>query len=235
MSSILNRRGTFLSREEWTTRPFDEHPMSMMQRLLNKACELPTLLERFDEIIKPPNSSNLDMAKHLCSDFRALLASLQEWELKSTFEATQSLVWSSSDPNTWSLSSTGALWFPNMMAANSLTHYWAFEIVARTHLSSLHRIISAAEQNAPQTYTRTYAEALDEISLLSLADKICDSTSYLLQPKFKFHGLWSAYFTLPTALRVFKQEQELNESRIERCQWIEGLLASREVYFPGNQ
>lgn len=205
--------------------------MSIMQLLLNRACKLPMLLERFYGISHLSDPSNLHTIERLWHDFRALLVSLREWEQKAKSQGSHPLVWSTSDPKTWSSSSTGAVWFPNLMVANSLTHYWAFEIIVRMHLSTLQQIISTAKGYDLQTPMHAYTEASEEFSLLTLADMICDSTSYLLQPGFKFHGLGSAFFTLPTALRVFGQEQDLSKSRIERCEQITGLLASREIPF----
>ncbi|KAF1976160.1 hypothetical protein BU23DRAFT_629756 [Bimuria novae-zelandiae CBS 107.79] len=135
----------------------------------------------------------------------------------------------------WSPLSADALWFPNLMVANSLTHCWAFEIMVRMHLSTLDPVISTANENDSQDQAHVDTETVEELSLLTLADMICDSTSYLLQPELKFHGLWSAFMTLPTAFRVFQQEQDLSESRIQRSQQITRLLASREVYFPVSQ
>ncbi|KAH6629746.1 hypothetical protein C7974DRAFT_192707 [Boeremia exigua] len=233
-SSMLNRRGAFLMRKEWTTRPFEGQPVSMMQRLLNLACELPALLERFDETI---DSLEHDLGKieHLWGEFCALLLKVQEWEQNVTSETPQPLVWSKCDPNIWPSSNSSALWFPNLMVANSLTHCWGFEIVMRTHLSTLHQLIYKTRQYHPQIHKGMNAEAFEEASILILAEKICDSTPYLLQTKFKFHGLWSAHFTLPTALRVLRQKQEDDGSPNERCRRIESLLADREIYFPDIQ
>ncbi|KAH7361084.1 hypothetical protein BKA66DRAFT_213775 [Pyrenochaeta sp. MPI-SDFR-AT-0127] len=232
ISSILNRRGTFLAREEWTIRPFDGQPTSIMQLLLNIACELPALLERYYDIGDFSDASNFDAVERLWSDFRAILGSLREWERKSYSQASYPLVWSRPDPETSLPSSANALWFPNIMIANSLTHYWAFEIVVRMHLSTLHRIIITTTGHDPQTYMNTCPELFNDKSLLTLADMICDSTSYLIQPEMKLHGLGSAFFTLPTAFRVFKREQSHCSTRLARCQQIIDLLASRGIHFP---
>ena len=208
--------------------------MSVIQQLLNRACGLPALLERFYEINHISSLPDLVTVNQLEEDFHAVLPGLREWEQTFKSQVSHPLFWSRSDPETWSLPGANALWFPNMMAATSLTHYWAFEIVVRTHISMLHQIASTAKGHNSRTHTNVYTEASAEYSLLVLADMICDSTSYLLQPVFKYHGLWSAFFTLPTALRVFRQEQVLSSSRARRSQRIAKLLASRDVYFPEN-
>lgn len=231
MSSILNRQGTFLAREEWVTRPFEGQPIAPIQLLLNKACELPALLEAYYKIGRLFDTSSLDKVARLWSDFRALLASFREWHLTLHSQASRPLVWFRPDPEIWLLSSTKALWFPNMMIANSLTHYWAFEIIVKMHLSLLNQIISTAKGCNPGKETHMFTEASEEISLLTLADMICDSIPYLLQPEMKLHGLGSAFFILPLALRVYKNEQNLSSNRLACCRRVSDLLTSRGVNF----
>jgi hypothetical protein len=202
-----------------------------MQLLLNIACKLPALLEKYNDIGDLLDAVNFDAVECLSNDFHGILTSLQEWEHNLQVQSSHPLVWSKREPNVSSSSSKNSLWFPNMMVANSLTHYWALEIVIRMHLSTLDVIISTAKGHGPQTHMGTSNETVKGKSLLTLADLICDSISYFLQPKMKLHGLVSALFTLPTALRAYGREQNLSSSRLSRCQQMTDLLASRGVHF----
>ena len=231
MYSMINRRGTFLAQEKWTTTPFNGQSISILQLLLNRVCGLPGLLERYYAIGDLSDASKSDTVQRLWNDFHSILAGLREWEQNASSQASHPLVWSRTDRGNSLLSSVHVLWFPNMMIANSLTHYWAFEIIVRIHLSNLHQILSAAENDGRQTHVHTCTEASKEKSLLTLADMICDSISYLLQPEMKLHGLGSAFFTIPSALRVFRREKNLSSGRLARCEQISDLLASRGIEF----
>jgi hypothetical protein len=198
---------------------------------MNKACELPALLEAYDNIDCLSDVSNLDTVERLASDFRATLTKFREWYRTLHSQASSPLVWLKSDPETWLLSNAKALWFPDMTMANSLTHYWAFEIIVRMHLDILDDAISTTKGFASLEEAPLSAEVLSKTSLVTLADMICDSIPYLLQPGMKLHGLGSAFFILPLALRVYKNEQNLSSSRLACCQRVSDLLASRGFNF----
>ncbi|EPE06082.1 c6 zinc finger domain-containing protein [Ophiostoma piceae UAMH 11346] len=48
--ALINRRATYLSEPEWTSTPWEAHPKSGLDRLLDIACLLPVILGRFDSI-----------------------------------------------------------------------------------------------------------------------------------------------------------------------------------------
>jgi hypothetical protein len=232
MSSIINRRKTFLAREEWTTTPFRGKPVSIMQLLLNKACELPALLERYYNLGNLLEVSNFTAVDRLWEDFRNILSSLREWRLMLDSQAHSSLVWSRPDPGNLSPSAVNVLWFPNLMTAISLTHYWAFEITVRTHLSVLGKAVTTIKGCVQKVSLQTLSESNNEGSVAALAEMICSSMSYLLQPEMKLYGPGSAFFTLPTAIQVFQSEQDHCSFQLSRCQQIIDRLASMRIYFP---
>ncbi|KAH7009152.1 hypothetical protein B0J12DRAFT_691816 [Macrophomina phaseolina] len=217
ISSILQRRKTFLAREEWTTTPFSGQPGSIMQLLLNKASELPALLERYYDMVDLKEVSNIVAVERLRKDFRNILKSFREWELMLHSEAPSPVFWSKPNPGNSSSSDVDVLWFPNIMTANSLTHCWAFEIIAKRHLSMLGGAISTAE---------------GEKSVAALAEMICDSMPYLMQPDMKLYGPGSAFFTFPTAIQIFQSEPDHYSFQLSRCQQILDRLASIGFHFP---
>jgi hypothetical protein len=132
------------------------------------------------------------------------------------------------------LTTKNILWYPNIMTANSLTYCWAFEIIARTNLAFLES--ETQSDGLPSDERRTSRhmpiEFREQRPVAVLADMICNSMSYLLQSEFKLYGPGSAFFTLPTAMRVFQAEPDRYRSQIVRCQGIIDHLASIGVFFP---
>jgi hypothetical protein len=105
-----------------------------MQQLLNKATQLPALLERFDSLEDRSSPSNLVAMQRLRDDFLYMIRSLKDWELSSKTQAKFSLVWPKPNSPDAESSDRKPLWFANVLVASSLTHCWAFEIVARQHV-----------------------------------------------------------------------------------------------------
>ena len=147
-------------------------------------------------------------------------------------EAPSPVFWSKPDPGNSSSSEVDVLWFPNIMTANSLTHCWAFEIIARRHLTMLGGAISTAKGYGQPAYLRTLSKSSSEESVVALAEMICDSMPYLMQPDMKLYGPASAFFTLPTAIQVFQSETDHHSSQLSRCQQILHRLASIGFHFP---
>ncbi|KAJ4357426.1 uncharacterized protein N0V89_002001 [Didymosphaeria variabile] len=143
--AVTDRRKTFLAREEWTTTPFRGQPSSMIQLLFNKASKLPALLERYYDMVDLEDISNIAAVERLRKDFQNILKSFREWEITLHSEATSPRFWSKPNPGHSPSLNVDVLWFPNIMTANSLTHCWAFEIIARRHRSMLGGAISTAK------------------------------------------------------------------------------------------
>jgi len=209
----------------------------MLQRLINQAVKLPALLSRFDKIEHFLDSSNFAVTNQLQDDFRNFIESLWRWESNTRSETSLPLYWSK-PTYTDSLPRVGdVLWYPNIMTANSLTYCWAFEIVARRKLAILERRTTETQGCDPRCFDtcallQTAVDAKVQRSAAVLAKMICDSMSYLLQPEFKLYGPGSAFFTLPTAMRVFQDESGRYDTQLARCQGIIDHLASIGVFFP---
>ena len=209
----------------------------MLQKLINHAVKLPDLLSRFDKIGNVASPSDLVATTQLQNDFRDFIESLRKWEGDLTFEESPTLYWARSPCTESSITTNNILWYPDIMTANSLTHCWAFEIIARTQLAALERSTTDTkgsglcyEDSRPDLHTAT--DSSKQRAVTALAEMICDSMSYLLQPEFKLYGPGSAFFTLPTAMRVFQDEPNRYRLQIVRCQAIIDHLASIGVFFP---
>lgn len=212
----------------------------MLQRLINQAVKLPALLSRFDKLGQLASPSSYALTTQLRNDFRDFIESLWKWESCLRSEESPPLYWVRPTHTRSHLETTKILWYPNIMTANSLTYCWAFEIIARRQLAILEtpttgiHIIQGLGSGFLDSRIDLHIpiESREQRPVGVLAEMICDSVPYLLQPKFKLYGPGSAFFTLPTAMRVFQDEPNLYSSQIVRCQSIIDHLASMGVFFP---
>ncbi|CAN9455990.1 unnamed protein product [Alternaria sp. RS040] len=225
---------TFLAQDGWVTTPFETVPISIMQLLLNKATQLPALLERFDGLGDRSEPSNVVAMQRLRDDVLYMIKSLKDWELSSKTQAKFSLVWPKPDSPEAESSDRKALWFANVLVASSLTHCWAFEIVARQHLDDIEESIAEIKGCNVKAVPRRSdcASDEDENPVSILAEKICDSMPYFLQPELKLYGPASTFFTFLTAMKVFKHKKTYCASRLSRCQQVIDRLASIGIHFP---
>lgn len=232
ISSIANRQDTFLAQDEWTALPFRGKQVSTLQQLLNLVVKLPALLNRFDEIKARPNSTTFAAVEKLRSDLRDFIQRLWAWEVTLDSQTSWPSSWSKPSPYDSSLSARDVLWYPNITTANSLTYSWAFGIIARTQLTALYEATTKAQDSNGYTPPQTPNGFANERPIEALAEMICDSMSYLMQPEFKLYGPGSAFFTLPTAMKVFESQPERCSSHLLRCQHTLDRLASIGVFYP---
>lgn len=198
----------------------------MMQQLLSNASKIPSLLERFDVITGSGRQADLVVIETLWQDFRNTLESLQAWESAQYLQAPSPLFWTRLTPKALAPSDAKDLWFLNLMVANSLTHCWAFKIIIKSHLDMLGRALAARNEEDSQRTLHLLFETNTEPSVAALAGMICDSITYLLQPEMKLYGPTSSFFTLHTAIQVFKGDPDLYSAQILRCQQIVTYLAA---------
>lgn len=226
-SSILNRQKTFLANKEWTTTPFCGHTVSIMQQLLNRASALPSLLQRYREVENVLATSNPVLIERLARNFRDILGSLQQWELTALLDAKSPLVWTITETADPPSAATKRHWFADILTANSLTHYWAFKIIIKTHLLPLDETIAALRHKESPAVSKS----ITDDSVADLAEMIINSMSYLLQPNMPLHHAGSSFFTLPTAIAEFQGEPDRYSQQLLRCQQIVDELSSRGIHF----
>jgi hypothetical protein len=204
----------------------------MLQRLLNQAVKLPSLLNRHDSIANLSDPMNFAAIAQLKNAFQKFIKGLWTWEVESEVQACRPLFWHR-QPEHLSPPATNILWYPNIMTANSLTYCWAFEIIARVQLLVLDKAAAKTTQDPnSHTLSEPSIEPRHGRSVLSLAGMICDSMLYLMQPEFKLYGPGSAFFTLPTAVKVFQSDPDRFSAQLSRCQGIIDQLAGIGVFFP---
>lgn len=231
-NSILSRQATFLAHDVWTTTPFHGQATPMMQQLLNKASKLPSLLQRFDIIKSSAEQVDFVAIGKLWQDFQIFAIELQNWESSQWNHAPSSLFWVKLTQNSSAPPDLQDLWFPNLMVANSLTHCWAFRIIAISHLDEFRDTIAALHGHNPQQALDIDFKSVTEMPVATLAARICDSMAYLFQSEMKLYGPSSTFFTLSTAIRVFKRNPDRYSTQILRCQKIVARLDALGLQSP---
>jgi hypothetical protein len=204
----------------------------MMQLLLTKASELPALLERFHNMGDLSKTSEFASVEQLWKDFQTILSRLGEWELTLHSQESSPSLWWRHTPKNSSHPDASVLWFPNIMTASCLTQSWAFEIIIRKHLRLLGKAIATTTGSAQQPCMHNLTESFSKKRIVALAEMICDSMPYLMQPEMKLYGPGSAFFAFTTAVQVFQSEREQYSVRLGRCQRIVDRLTKIGIHFP---
>jgi len=203
-----------------------------MHQLLSKASKIPSLLERFDIIRGSVDQADFLAIENLRQGLRDTLEGLQEWESAQWSQAPSPLSWMKGTPKPSEPSGVKDLWFLNLTVANSLTYCWAFKIIAKSHLVMLGNAPAARNEDDIQLTLHPSFDSSTEPSVVTLAEMICDSMTYLLQPEMKLYGPTSTFFTLQTAIQVFKGNPDGYSAQILRCQKIVAQLAALGIQPP---
>lgn len=92
------------------------------------------------------------------------------------------------------------LWFPDITAANCMTHFWAFKILCITEMAELRRQNSEmpADDNS-----------LPEV--IRLSNCIMRSTGYLTREEMKLFGIFSTYFPVHTVFQALQGQERIRE------------------------
>jgi hypothetical protein len=204
-----------------------------MQSLLNEASQLPALLERYADSEDLTETSNFTTLQHLYKDVDHLLQRLEDWEIAAARQSSSPLYWRMFDSTDGSAPGTYALWFSDIMTANSLTYCWAFKIIVLTHLELICGAMKPTRGCGHQTCEQHLSEPSPQRTNIKLAEMICNSMPYLMQPEMKLWGPASAYFTFTTAIRVFQKNKKHCTFQLSCCQRLTDRLAEMRIYFPG--
>ena len=193
--------------------------------MLNEATRLPGLLQEYDGLVKLYRTTGADAVERLQEQFLGVIDDLENWERLSASRASFELFYPKPSP---SPSDGNLIWFPNMTVASSLTHYWAFKIIAKMHIEELDAILAATKTDQQPCRRRS---TTGKESVSALAQRICGSMSFFLEPEMKLYGPASTFFTFRTAMHVFQSEPYRCEAGLEQCQKIIARMASMGVHF----
>ncbi|KAK2738397.1 hypothetical protein FQN57_007074 [Myotisia sp. PD_48] len=226
--AFQSRRSTFLTLDEWTSIPFKASPPSPMQSLLSQAAAIPPVLERVDLLAKFPETvETTKIIGKAVDELLNILELLRGWKHSLSRELAEPLYWVAAGPESPSnLVIRGyqrsdrqyghRLWFPSLMVASCMTHYWAFKIVCLLELNKLLSLYPTTtlyalesrenEHSNPWPYHpfNDQAGLPSQARALDLAINICQSMEYLMQDEMKLYGPASTFFPLKTAIECFK-------------------------------
>lgn len=199
-----------------------------MQSMLNEVTRLPGLLHEYDGLVKLCGKAEAATVERLQEQFLGVVDDLENWECSSASRASFALSFSKASA---SPTDRDLVWFPNMTIASSLTHCWAFKSIAKMHIEELDAILVSTKTLDRQGQQRLLPSLnTNKESVLALAQRICDSMPYFLQPEMKLYGPASTFFTFRTAIQVFQSERYHCEAGLAQCQKMIARMASMGVH-----
>ncbi|PVH83515.1 hypothetical protein DL98DRAFT_412750 [Cadophora sp. DSE1049] len=225
---MQKRKSTFLTDAEWLRVPFSVEPKSSMQTLLDAASPLPGLLEKFDRFCENDSIVESASTPEISDDLDAVQANLRNWEDELISAHESSLWWPVASSEFESPRSPKnapvfpiSYHFPNILTANTMTHYWAF--LAITY-STISRLNNFSIQTLSHYHLKSYNQNPDD--LLYLASNICASMAYHMHPSQKLYGPASTFFPLWIALQIFERDSS-SDSKIKEL-WCRDLIVELE-------
>ena len=181
--ALEKHRSTYLASAAWTTLPWQIHPKSWYDRLLDLLALGPEILEKGDRLgDTSPNlfvPTLIEMIEEVC----AVENKLQSFYSDFTDNSTEDLYWESSG----TISEPGSygpriqLQFRNLETARILTLYWATLSMVRTGMTDLHANIEQLSSNT------ALGDSLEQVlrsiapeprDWLEPARKVCQSIGY---------------------------------------------------------
>ncbi|KAF7541313.1 hypothetical protein G7054_g675 [Neopestalotiopsis clavispora] len=220
LQSIISRSQSFIAHESWKTIPFSYVSPSPMQKLLTEAVTIASVLEKFDLLSIQSSNEIQNYRSMLQDEFESVLQRLDSW--KETYESKSPgpLYWPRTadvprGEDVW-------LWFDSVVAANALTHYWAFTAICLVHSQRLNFADAARIVDKTTQTRKQYAEALS---------MICQSIPFLFEDSHALYGPSSVAFLLNTVVTVLKIDEELYGSKIAINQNLVDYAKARGFYW----
>ncbi|KAK1751590.1 hypothetical protein QBC47DRAFT_307446 [Echria macrotheca] len=138
-AALLNRKPTFLSEPPWVTAPWEFHPKSLFDRLLDVVVALPSLLTRADRIV--PQEQTLARrlaAQDLLANCIQLESQFNDWLTTATTSPdpsgstimNQNLFWIADPGNTEShIPFAETFGFRDGLTASAFVYYWMAQML----------------------------------------------------------------------------------------------------------
>ena len=206
-AALLNRKTSFLSSPEWLSTPWELHPKSPFDLLLDILVFLPSLFSRADRIFPhDPTIQRRLMAQDLLSNCLSLERQLAAWHAtvdpgssasNSSSPTTSSLFWIQ-DCSPGGGGSGGGLSeaqipfadtfaFPSAMSAVTAVYHWTslvllYPCIERLHSTIFHRVMDAFPQAEPALprHLRIDPNAYSAHKVRELAANVCRSLDFAL-------------------------------------------------------
>ncbi len=168
-------------------------------------------------------SPNLDrsLVVQLLLEFHSVLTNLHAWETGLCSFHSGSLWWPISSAFSFNSTDTHidstfpvSYHFPNILTANTLTHYWAFSAVVLSNI----RLLTDPSNELFVPASCSGSDFRNEMK--NLASKICQSMEFHLLPELKLYGPISTFFPIWIALQIFERSLEMKKEE----QWCRNFI-----------
>jgi len=158
-AALLNRKSTFLSGQEWITAPWETHPKSWFDKLLDQVVLLPSILSRADRIIPhDPTVARRLLAQDLLGNCLSAERLLEGWYLSvnpAFLDPGQPVAFWIEDPEACDaqIPFADTFAFRDSVTAVMFIYYWTSLILFYPCIESLHEAIFQPVVDAyPQVY-----------------------------------------------------------------------------------
>lgn len=142
--ALLSRQDTFLAMQEWTTKPWEQHPKSLMDQLIDVALFLPSLFARTDELLlEPPTTNRRIQAQELLQNCLTVERQFDQWLVKAIpGTVTHPVNYWPQDPHPSSMLPFSYAWaFKDGLTGTMFLYYWMSQILFHRCISAVHGAI----------------------------------------------------------------------------------------------
>lgn len=143
-TALLNRKPTFCGIPEWLSAPWERHPKTAFDRLLDIVSQIPALLERLDQLLAlEPTVTRRAMAQDLLDNCLSVQEALERWHftLYQTLYSSQPPYWISSNQSGLQMPFVDTFDFPDQLTSLTFLYYWAVQVLFYPCLGLLHHMI----------------------------------------------------------------------------------------------
>lgn len=181
--ALEKHRSTYLASPAWTTLPWQIHPKSWYDRLLDLLALGPDILEKGDRLAHNAPHLFFPAVIEMIEELRAVDNKLQNFYVELLGSSTEDLYWEASAALTTSYADESgiALHFPDLETARVLTLYWAALSMVWAGMADLYTIVERLSSNS--AVGDSVKQVLRGIALepkhwLEPARKVCQSVEY---------------------------------------------------------
>ncbi|KAJ4392197.1 hypothetical protein N0V93_005822 [Gnomoniopsis smithogilvyi] len=143
-TALLNRTPTFCGDPDWVTIPWQYHPKTPFDRLLDIVSQIPPLLQRLDQLFDfRPTMARRLMARNLLDNCLGVQIALEHWHvtLHQTVYHSQQPYWISSSQPGLQLPFVDAFAFADQLTSLTFLYYWAAQVLFYPCIGLLNQMI----------------------------------------------------------------------------------------------
>lgn len=246
-AALLNRKSSFLSSPEWLSTPWEVHPKSPFDRLLDIIVFLPSLFSRADRIFPhDPTLQRRLMAQDLLANCLSLERQLEAWHAaadpgsSSSSSSSPNIYWiEDPDPDPTSEAAAAQIpfadtfAFPSALAAATTIYYWTslillYPCIERLHEAIFHRVMDAFPQTEPSLprHLRLDPHRYSALKVRELAAGVCRSLDFALNATVQPDLLVVPLYVVQEFYRGINESA--GDGQLE-LMWCEGFRARLQI------